>query len=650
MVTGELEPEVLRALEYIQKRENFLLSGGAGSGKTYSLIQIIKEVFTYFPTKNIACITYTNAATDEIKKRIDRERLHVSTIHDFLWEMIKPFQKEMKLMIINLINTENKYFKNPNGDHTEYNNEFENGIQYKEYLSLNNGVICHEQLITLAYFMFEKYSKLRNIVASIFPYIFVDEYQDTSPLVIKILIDLLGKAVKKPVIGLFGDSMQAIYEDGIGDVNEYIYGDIIKEIQKEQNRRNPKLIIDFANILRTDNLIQKVSNDKKAPNMVDGKIKLGKIKFLYSEIENLDFKIIRESEYCKDWNFKDSKITKELRLTNNLISKEAGFDDLMKIYNKDPIIELKTVIKKRIKEREIIIDESKSFEEIVLKANWEYKSGNNIGKTPKEVLISDEEKIKLYNFIKNWSYKKVSKIYFDKDNLIGDKKEIIGAKVETKNKRDDLIKHLFKIQEIIELYKIGNYNELIKKTDFKIRKTEDKIKLKENIERLKDNELSIEEVIKIADEFKLCVIDDKIKKFQKEKEYLYYRMKEVKFSVFKNLYDYLEGYTPYSTQHKIKGLEFDNVLIFLSNGDWDKYNFYYLFNNESEVELPPTKKKTFPKILLRTKKLFYVCCTRSKDNLVLFYPKANEKVLNCAIEWFGKENVHKIEKPQNVII
>ena len=38
MVTKPLEKEVIKALQCIKKGENFILEGGAGSGKTYSLI------------------------------------------------------------------------------------------------------------------------------------------------------------------------------------------------------------------------------------------------------------------------------------------------------------------------------------------------------------------------------------------------------------------------------------------------------------------------------------------------------------------------------------------------------------------------------------------------------------------------------------
>ena len=119
--------------------------------------------------------------------------------------------------------------------------------------------------------------------------------------------------------------------------------------------------------------------------------------------------------------------------------------------------------------------------------------------------------------------------------------------------------------------------------------------------------------------------------FLENNEYLYNRVKELTYSEFENLYSYIEGYTPFSTQHKVKGAEFDNVLVILDNGKWNQYNFESLFTlvgNENVIK--------------RTQKIFYVCCTRAKEKLYVYYCQPSEKVLNKAREWFGKENVIKI--------
>lgn len=109
---------------------------------------------------------------------------------------------------------------------------------------------------------------------------------------------------------------------------------------------------------------------------------------------------------------------------------------------------------------------------------------------------------------------------------------------------------------------------------FKITSIASKRTLKENIESLINvGDKTIEEIITDANEKGICMIDDKLNDFKEKKEYLYNRVKDVKFSEFQKLYEYLEGQTPFSTQHKTKGAEFDNVLVILDNGGWNNYNF-----------------------------------------------------------------------------
>ena len=101
-----MDQEVEKIIDHIEKGDNFLLSGGAGSGKTYSLVQVIREVITRHPSSKIACMTYTNASVHEIERRVDHSNLNVSTIHDFLWDNIKNFQRELKATLIEMLNTE----------------------------------------------------------------------------------------------------------------------------------------------------------------------------------------------------------------------------------------------------------------------------------------------------------------------------------------------------------------------------------------------------------------------------------------------------------------------------------------------------------------------------------------------------------------
>lgn len=141
--------------------------------------------------------------------------------------------------------------------------------------------------------------------------------------------------------------MQSIYETGVGDIDRYIEQGIVVKVKKEQNRRNPQSVIDIANALRTDGLIQQPSDDISAPNMENGVVKQGTVKFAYSK--SFDLKKVKSSILVQGWDFTNAKETKELRLTHNLIANEAGFSQLMEIYDNDPIAAFKKAFKEEIK-------------------------------------------------------------------------------------------------------------------------------------------------------------------------------------------------------------------------------------------------------------------------------------------------------------
>ncbi len=633
----ELEPEVQEILECIDAGRNFLLSGGAGSGKTFSLVQVIKQVIRENPTSKIACMTYTNAAVKEIEERVDHKNLSVSTIHDFLWDNIKHFQNELKVALITLANDDEVTrikIDEQNPVPIDFFIDCKDGIQYKEYLRLREGIISHDELLIVSKYMFEHYPKLSDIVKDKYKFILIDEYQDTNKAVVQSFLDHFPNSKKQSIIGFFGDSMQSIYDDGIGNIDEY-KGDEegkVKEVKKEQNRRNPQLIIDIANKLRTDGIVQVPSNDISAPNMLEGEVINGKILFLYSEDDDINI----AKQYLSEnngWDFSDSKETKELNLTHNLIADKAGFRNLMDIYDKDPVIKLKKEILDKIKNNkknnrpEILIEENDSFDIVVDK----FQLKNRQRELKKDILLQDPDNEALYNLLKNKPFSYVRRIYLDKDSLIDDKKQDEDDINKKGSKRDNLIKHLFKVQRNISLYQNKQFNEFIRITDFRtmIRSIEDKRILKSNIDELINvGERTIEEAILDAHEKGICLIDENVEKFKTEKEYLYNRVKDVHYREFQKLYEYLEGKTPFSTQHKTKGTEFNNILVILDNGGWNKYNFENLFLESGSAS-----------VLERSQKIFYVCCTRAKENLAVFYHDPSDAVVAKAKEWFGASNV-----------
>lgn len=523
----------------LKNKKDFVLNGGAGSGKTYSLVETIKYLYEENKNARIACITYTNIATNEIKNRIPNKNLWVSTIHDFLWENIKSFQKNLKSSLIELI--EQDIIK-LNSSATSINFSWDRieSIQYKEYRKLQEGIISHNDILTLSHYIFNKYPLLSKIVADKFQYIFIDEYQDTNKQIIENFIDNV--STNNNVIGLFGDSMQAIYSSGIGDVNSYIECGKLVNIKKDDNFRCSINVIKLINKLRTD-LYQEPAKKDSNKNILN---KVGTAKFIYSNSPNFNIQELKSNDIFKDWNFNDTEKTKELYLTHRLIAIQNNFQNLFAAFYK-----------------------------------------------------------------------------FNKDKITGDDK-------------DNLLKHILRIQNVISLYDTRNYSELMKNIDIKIVSLKDKAIIKEKVDALRiETNKTIEDVIKKANTLNLIKIDDNIIPYLKNdenpisKEYsLYCDIKDINFSEVVNFYNYDNNNSIYSTQHGVKGAEFENVLIILDNGKWNQYNFEKLFTNEGNEN-----------VIKNTLKIFYVGCSRAENNLAVFYYKPSLSVIAKAKELFGSDNV-----------
>ena len=188
------------------------------------------------------------------------------------------------------------------------------------------------------------------------------------------------------------------------------------------------------------------------------------------------------------------------------------------------------------KKQGVVFSEEDSFDNVVKSLPWVYKREPHKGKSHLEVLLEDPIAKTLYEYVKDWPYSKVKKIYLDKDNLIDDKVVIEGVIIR-EPKRDRLIQHLFKIQELINLYDNKGYNELIRRTAFNVQSIADKSQLRQRMEELKSKTTeSIEAVITFAHRSGLCIMDDKLKDFVETNDYLYWRIKDLFFYEFQNLY------------------------------------------------------------------------------------------------------------------
>lgn len=645
-----MDQEVMQIMNHIKEGHHFLLSGGAGSGKTYTLVEVIKQIIQERPAALIACITYTNAAVHEIESRVNHENIRVSTIHDFLWDCISCFQHELRVSLVELINDGKIRFQGDEDlpiDINLFENEGEyTKIEYKEYLRVRKGVISHDEVLVLSEYMFAKYPKLCDLVKGSYPFILVDEYQDTSPLVVKILLEHLAKDVKRPYcVGFFGDAMQAIYDNGIGNIDKYKFPDgNVYEVKKEQNRRSPQSVIDLANKIRSDSLTQHPSTDKEAPNMQNGQVKIGKALFLYSQQENTQIEDIRTYLHEMEWwNFDDPSEIKELNLTHKLIAGKAGFRTLMEIHGGDQILKYRDRVHGFIKKHSFQT-EGKSFGEVIQNLKDSFTEEKERKKFTPTQQMQDfiDCHSDLFEFAQKLVYDDFINMFVSSDQLVDDKKQDEDENSRTGSKRSDLVRHLMKIERCIHLYSSGDVNGFLKATEKQIKSVTDKHDIHEAIRQLTNvSDKTISEIVTLAHEHGIVVMDDHFEHYKEQNFYVYKRVMDVPYKEVQALYKYLEGMTPFSTQHKTKGAEFDNVLVILDNGNWNNYSFSKLLTaSDDEIRQPDNDAD---KVLRRTQKLFYVCCTRAKENLAVFYHTPSEKILTRAGVWFGEQNVKCID-------
>lgn len=630
MATQTLEQETLAALKCIKAGKNFILEGGAGSGKTYSLISLINALTEESPYIKIICITFTNNAAVEILSRTENKNIWVSTIHEFIWSLIRKYQNEIKNVLVELINNNAKNFGKPKNfsENLISKKYFENlYVDYDEYYSLipndkNRVKISHEHILVVAEKIFKKYKKISDILKDIADCIFVDEYQDTDPLVAKILLEHLKQSNKKNVIGFFGDSMQSIYDNGVGDLNQYK----LTKIVKIQNRRNPRAIIELANKFRDDNIKQQPSEDINAPNMENGAIIEGNIKFLYGNKID-EFISIKEKNIFESWDFSDGKQTKELRLTHKYNAEMVGFKDLYSLYNSDLIIILINNIKKKIDKENL--NYNQSLEELALDAKLTFNKSDLLDQIKEDKIYQS-----IYSTLKDKPWAMVyENCRIPEKSLMSYKLNGLSGKYEANSYRDKILRRLDILEEIIGLYEANKLNDFLRITKFSIRDRNDKILLKQTVNYLinRDNK-TIEEVLEFAKVKGLLKEDELFNDYISNKGfYLWERIKKIPFKQYRNSILYLKEFSPFCTQHSVKGSEFDNVLLILES-NWNKYDFNTLFG----------KGSINSNVQLRTKKLFYVCITRAKKNLIIYMPTNDSDIIIKAKEFFGENNVINI--------
>lgn len=323
-------------LECIDQKKSFVLEAGAGAGKTYTLIHTLKYLIENQSKKilrkdqRIACITFTNVATEEIKSRIDSNPVVIAeTLHSFCWSLIKNFQSNLR----NKLPTIGKWSTRINEENQVGNKPVRYELGYPK-LKHDEILLGHDDVIELTVKLMDE-QKFRKVFAGHYPILLIDEYQDTD----KTFVDILKKHVfntnDEPLIGFFGDHWQKIYGKGCGKIEH----PNLTIIGKRANFRSEKVIVEFLNRIRPG-LPQEIS-DVNSSGTVDvfhtnnwvGSRRTEshwKDDLPANEAHN-KLEQVRNQLESKGWNF-DPKKTKILMLTHNVLAEEQGYKNIAGIF------------------------------------------------------------------------------------------------------------------------------------------------------------------------------------------------------------------------------------------------------------------------------------------------------------------------------
>lgn len=664
MDLSELTP-IEQVIALIESGQNFVLQGGAGSGKTEALKQVVMKIAENDPQRKIACITHTNKASDEIAERVGGDYT-ISTIHSFLGGLIKPFKSNIhrvfpELFVLPLfeargdnyydgdetlrksqeherfkklygklamrrlsvieadtdkVTGKHEYDKDPEQYNAALNARIEevnveirrllgerdaSDISYNEtqFDSFEDVSFGHDGLIEIASLLFDKYPMLGKIVADKFDCIFVDEYQDTKADVIRVLLRGMPEN-SRLVIGLFGDSEQAIYEDGIGSAEEYIKTGELTLVPKADNYRCSPQVIDVVNQFRTDGLEQKVA----LKTLEDGSIESpesreGSAHFYYSIAPHkpdtgnvVEDRRIHKQDRLRALDALVDEATKrhpsfvQLKLTNKSIANDAGFGRLYEIFDKryrEPREELERTLDR--------LQFNQLFELVYLFENLEndqrgYNRLISILKKFGFAIRSVSDKAKLQKNIEtlaNSDHGAYETLEFATKHNLTTQSESRRLFVERRNLELSRLAGDSSFADFESLFNQGHTT---------------KIQMTKALARADCTALTQD--ILAAD------FDEKLRDLKRKRFYEDLVSPDLPFSEVLAYYRYEMDDSNFSTMHKTKGTGIENILVVLDEYSWTQYDFLSCFSGES----PKPGRET------QTRKLLYVACSRAKKNLV----------------------------------
>ena len=296
-----------KQLEAIKSLENTLVVAGAGSGKTFTIVNKIKYLLdnNIYKENELLVISFTNESVNHLKRKIDYN-LDIMTFHKLAITLINnPDMKisneyYLKYIINEYFNSYGKYNKKQNklikrilqemdidnlkkliftfinlykSNYNDINyllnlyqkSHFINKIYFKIILEIYH--IYNQEIESSNLYDFNDMIKIatnninNNIIKTNYKYIIIDEFQDTSLNRFK-LIDAIMKQNNAKIF-VVGDDYQSIYRFSGCNLDIFLnFNKLVSNlniINLDYNYRNPKEIIDVANsfIMKNKNQIKK---------------------------------------------------------------------------------------------------------------------------------------------------------------------------------------------------------------------------------------------------------------------------------------------------------------------------------------------------------------------------------------------------------
>ena len=421
--------------------------------------------------------------------------------------------------------------------------------------SLHRMKISHDTLLEYGFKIVDRYDTLKKIIINKFPYILIDEYQDTAENVIKIInsLSMYSQQINYNLfIGYFGDTAQNIYDTGVGSNIDEIHPNLVS-VDKRFNRRSAKQVIEVINKIRNDHIEQtSIYEDDDC----------GSVEFYQGSEDKINDFITK----CKvDLNISDTNKLHCFVLKNELVAKYNGFEN---IYN--------------------------SFKRTTLYSGLNYSTLNT------ELVTYDVTKL---GDVQNLIYKIIEL----QQSLVNPKKPLSDI-VNEKIYEGFNFKELFNLIELLKSISGNTLKEYIESIFNNYEESETKGYKKKVEDVFKEiDTCSFENLVSFILEKLYRDIDDEQLDDAKSKieTLLSISMIEyIKWFEFVNRVEIQD--VIYHTYHATKGLEFDNVLVIMENRFGQANKFSNFFSNPNIGDES-------------TKNLLYVACSRARKNLKIFY-------------------------------